>query len=88
MEKYGLIANTVMWVSINESLEEIFCFETSRVLCLKLLDQPVLWMKPSVQGILTDFVNNLVWKGIMNTFDDIGRYGKGHYRDNRPTLMM
>lgn len=72
-----------MWISINESLEAIFCFETFRVLCLKLLEQPVLWMRPPREGILTDFVNDIVWEGIMNMFDHIGRYGKGHYRQSQ-----
>lgn len=72
-----------MWISINESVEEMFCYETFRVLCLKLLDQPVLWMKPSVEGLLIDFVNHIVWEGIMNLFSDIGRYGKGHHRQRQ-----
>lgn len=29
-------------------------------------------MKPSIEGMLIDFVNDFVWERIMNTFDDIG----------------
>lgn len=85
MGKYRLIVNTVMWISINESVEEIFCYKTSRILCLKLLDQPGLWMKPSIEDMLNDFVIDIVWEGIMNTFDDIGRYGKGDHRQRQLT---
>lgn len=27
-------------------------------------------MKPSIEGMLIDFVNHTVWEGMMNTFDD------------------
>lgn len=39
-------------------------------------------MKASVEGRLIDFVNNSVGR-IMNTFDDIRKYGKGHYRQGQ-----
>lgn len=34
-------------------------------------------MKPSIKDMLIDFVNDVVWEGIMNIFDDVGRYGNG-----------
>lgn len=59
-------------------MQDIFCYP-SRVLCLELLGQHFFffsnsWLKSSVEGMLIDFVNDLVWEGIMNTFDDIGGY--------------
>ena len=62
-EKYGLIANIVKWISINESMQEIFCYP-SRVFCLELLGRHFFffnsWIKSSVGGMLIDLVNDLV----------------------------
>lgn len=45
-------------------------------------------MKPSIEGMLIDFVNHTVWEGMMNTFDDREKYGKGHHKDNSCNLMI
>lgn len=77
---------------INESMQEILGYILAFL--LQLLHQcvlsppPHLWMTPFVEVMLNDFVNDLMWKGIMNTFDDIGRYQKSRHKDSRPSLMM
>lgn len=78
------------WISINESMEEIFCYHTYRVLCLELLDHHFYYSldETILKRHACRFLWMTVWKRVMNALDDIGRYRKGQQQTKTTELMI